>query len=314
VRKFQTTAFSAVVLFGVSLACSVALPLVRGAQSAQSANDPNRPPYAQNPRRAAAPAPPPAQPSVQQPSVRPASLKTAEKYSLSGPSGDEKILFDHVNEARVLTGLPALRWDTNLAAAARKHCSLLVQHEELSHQFPGEEGVKERARHAGAEFSVVAENVAVAGSPDEIHYEWMHSPPHRANILDAELTAIGIAEMPGNKGLYAVQDFSLAVEKLSLAEQEEKIRALISAAGVRTADNPERTQWSDARKTCQMTGSFVGSAGVFLKFDSADLSQLPPRLKTLLATGKYRSAAVGACDPGNDPDGFTHYKIAVLLY
>jgi len=265
--------------------------------TAQSGGDPNRPPYAQN--------------------SRPAPQRTALVAAASSgtvPSGDEKILFDHVNQSRVLAGLPALHWDANLAAAARKHCTLLVQHEALSHQFPGEEGVKERARHAGAEFSVVAENVALAPTPDELHYEWMHSPPHRANILDPELTAIGVAVMPGNKGLYAVQDFSLALETLTIYEQEQKIRALISTMGVRTADNPERTQWNDARKTCQMTSGFAGNAAAFVKFDTADLGELPTRLKTMLGSGKYRTAAVGACDVQSASDSFTHYRIAVLLY
>ena len=160
---------------------------------------------------------------------------------------------------------------------------------------------------------MAAENVALAGTPDEIHYEWMHSPPHRANILDPQLNAIGIAEMPGRKGLYAVQDFALAVEKLSLAQQEEKVRALISASGLRTEDNPERTQWNDARKTCQMSSGSAGQPAALLKFDGSDLSQLPARLQPLLSSGKYRSAAVGACDPGGI-DGFTHFRVAVLFY
>ena len=143
-------------------------------------------------------------------SVRQACQMGSE-ISTAEISGDEKVLFDHVNESRVLAGLSALRWDAKLAIAAREHCALLVQHDALSHQFPGEPGLQERLNSAGAEFSVAAENVALAPTPDEIHYEWMHSPPHRANILDPQLNAIGIAAMPGNRGLYAVQDFSHAV-------------------------------------------------------------------------------------------------------
>jgi len=270
------------------------------ASSAQSGSDPNRPPYAQSPRR------------TSQHSLKAAT--TTEKHSGNAPSGDEKILFDHVNESRVLVGLPPLHWDANLAAAARQHCALLVQHEALSHQFPGEQDLKLRLRQSGVEFSVAAENVAVAGSPDEIHYEWMHSPPHRANILDRDLNAIGIAEMPGRKGLYAVQDFAQGLESLTIYEQEVKIRALISAAGLHTADNPVHTQWNDARQSCQMASGYAGKASAFIKFDTADLSQLPAKLKTLLASGKYRTAAVGACEPGSNSDGFTRYRIAVLLF
>src|SRR5277367_4846609 len=267
--------------------------------SAQSSNDPNRPPSAQNSSRAI---------------PQRAAASAAQKPSPNGPSGAEKILFDQLNESRVLAGLSALRWDANQAAAARKHCALMVQHGALSHQFPGEAGLQQRLNEAGEEFSVAAENVAMAQTADEIHYEWMHSPPHRANILDPQLTAVGIATMPGNKGVYAVQDFALAFEKMTLSEQEEKIRELIRDMGVRTTDNPERTQWSDARKTCQMRDGYAGKAAYVVRFETADLSKLPAGLQKPLASKKYDAAAVGACAPANDGTGFTHFRFAVLLY
>jgi uncharacterized protein YkwD len=287
----------------VAIVLSMTLPGVMLAQnsaselSVQSAGDPNRPPSAQNPRR----------------TTQHAAAAPAQQSSTNAPSGDDKILFDHVNESRVLAGLPMLRWDADLAAAARKHCALLVEHESLSHQFPGEVDLKQRLQQSGAAFSVAAENVALAATPDELHSEWMHSPPHRANILDPELTAIGIAEMQGRKGLYAVQDFALAVDNLTIYEQEGKIRALIAATGIAVADSPGHLQGNDARKTCEMANGYAGKAAAYAKFDTADLSQLPARVKTLLNSGKYRSFAVGACDPGGS-DGFTHYRIAVLLY
>jgi uncharacterized protein YkwD len=277
---------SLIILFAV-------LPWLATAQS----SDPNRPPSAQHPTRNGSS---PAAHSGQQANLQPA--------------GAEKELFEHVNESRVLAGLSALHWDANLAAAARKHCALLVQHDGLSHQFPGEPDLKQRLNDAGAEFSVAAENVAVAQTSDEIHYEWMHSPPHRANILDPELTSIGIAAMPGNKGLFAVQDFSHAVEQLSLAEQEEKVRALIAANGVHTADNPEHTNWSDARRTCNMGDGYAGKPSSVTHFETWDLSQLPAKLQAALGSGKYRSAAVGACAPKNHGGGFTAYRLVVLLY
>ena len=263
--------------------------------AAQSA-DPNRPP------------------TVQRPAHRNASANRAtSQRDDSEPSGDEKVLFEHVNESRVLAGLSALRWDAKLAAAAREHCALLVQHDALSHQFPGEPGLQARLNSAGAEFSVAAENVALAPTPDEIHYEWMHSPPHRANILDPQLNAIGIAAMPGKRGLYAVQDFSHAVEQLSLPDQEEKVRNLIAATGVRTADNPEHTHWSDARKSCTMSSGFAGKPASVVHFETSDVSKLPPQLEASLRSGKYHSAAVGACEAPNS-NGFTQFRFTVLLY
>ncbi|MGA2421659.1 MAG: CAP domain-containing protein [Candidatus Acidiferrum sp.] len=306
--KPATSAFSvAQTLAVVAVVMAAALTVfscVGGARTsdslpaAQSSGDPNRPPSAQN----------------TPPRYHHTPISATERPSSGAPSGPEKLLFDQLNESRVLGGLQALRWDADLAAAARKHCAVMVQHEELSHQFAGEPALQQRLQQAGVGFSAAAENVAVAPTAEEIHYEWMHSPPHRANILDPQLTAVGIAAMAGNKGVYAVQDFALAVEKMSLIEQEERIRLLIAATGVRTADDPNHTQSNDARKTCLLPSGYAGKPASVVRFETADLSRLPDRLQKSLAGGKYRAAAVGACSPAEDGSGFTHFRLAVLLY
>ena len=261
---------------------------------AQSTNDPNRPPSAPASQRAAQHNP----------------QNASQQSAANGPSGDEKILFDHLNQSRAQAGLPALVWDAKLADAARKHCALMVQQRALSHQFSGEADLKERLQQAQAEFSVAAENVALAQSADQIHDQWMHSAPHRANILARDVNAVGIAEMPGGNSLYAVEDFAQAVESLSLPQQEEKIRNLLAAAGMNVVGEDKT---ADARKSCQ-TGKYSGPNAAFARFDSSDLNRLPPNLKPLLTAGQYHSAAVGACDPGRSSDGFTHYRVAVLFY
>ena len=105
----------------------------------------------------------------------------------------ERALFDAANRERTAQGLPALRWDDALANAARNHALLMAQRNTLSHQFPGEAPLQDRGRLAGARYTEIAENVAEGPTADVIHSGWMHSPPHRANLLDPELTAIGIA-------------------------------------------------------------------------------------------------------------------------
>jgi hypothetical protein len=50
-----------------------------------------------------------------------------------------------------------------------------------------------------------------------------------------------------------------------------------------------------------------------MRFTSDSLTQLPDELKTRLASGRYRQAAVGAC-AANSTVPFTSYNIAVLLY
>ncbi len=50
-----------------------------------------------------------------------------------------------------------------------------------------------------------------------------------------------------------------------------------------------------------------------MRFTAASLDHLPDTLRSRLASGKYHSAAVGACDAkGSGP--FTPYSIAVMLF
>jgi uncharacterized protein YkwD len=156
----------------------------------------------------------------------------------------ERALLEDANRERVAQGLGPLRWNANLAAAAHAHALQMVQHNTLSHQFSGEAPLQDRARSAGARFTEVAENVAEGPSAEMIHASWMHSPPHRANLLDPELTDIGIAVAVGAPGpgsgrapmLFAVQDFSQAVPDLSLNEQEHEVASALSAHGLQVTN------------------------------------------------------------------------------
>jgi uncharacterized protein YkwD len=163
----------------------------------------------------------------------------------------ERVLFDAANRERAAQGLAPLRWDDALANAAREHALLMEQRNTLSHQFPGEAALQDRGRSAGARFTEIAENIAEGPSAETIHTGWMNSPHHRANLLDPQLTAIGIAVVVGlprgggsaatygNGGagmLFAVEDFSQPVAILSLAEQERQVAAALAARGLQVAN------------------------------------------------------------------------------
>ncbi|HTQ63110.1 MAG TPA: CAP domain-containing protein [Candidatus Solibacter sp.] len=224
------------------------------------------------------------------------------------PSSDEQILLDSVNREREAAGLQPLKWDDALAAAALRHAERMVREPDLSHQYPGEPPLSERAAQAGARFSSVAENIALGPAAADIHYGWMHSPGHRRNILNPELTAVGIATIRGSAGLFAVQDFARQVEDLSLRQQEEQVISLLLKNGLRRA-----TATQDARKTCAMASGYAGSrVSYIVHFEVMDLSKLPDQLASKVHTRAYQEAAVGAC-PSTDPGGFTRYRIAVLL-
>jgi hypothetical protein len=221
----------------------------------------------------------------------------------------ESILLNAANRDRTAAGLLPLQWDAALAAAARQHAQRMVRMNTLSHQFPGEPPMQDRARQAGARFSLVAENVAEGPNVPGLHTQWMNSPPHRANLLDPGLNAVGIAVIQSGGMLFAVEDFASVVPALTLDAQESRVASQIAARGIRAANSTP-----DARKTCQLERGWAGSRPAsVLRYETADLSRLPEDIDQKVGSGKYHSAAVGACEASGGGD-FARFRIAILLY
>jgi hypothetical protein len=221
-----------------------------------------------------------------------------------------QILFESANRERAAKGLGLLKWDPTLAEAAHQHAQRMAEQNTLSHQLPGEPDLLARAKQAGAHFSSLAENVAEGPSAEEIHKQWTHSPPHRANLLDPQLNSIGIATANHGGILFAVEDFSLATLKLSLEEEEGIVEAKLAASGLRLLNYR-----ADARRSCVMDNGYAGkhTPSFVLHYATPDLETLPEILEQRIQTGKYHSAVVGAC-PSNAKLGFSNYRIAVLLF
>lgn len=119
-------------------------------------------------------------------------------------------LFQAINRERAANGLPPLKWDEALANAARQHAQAMAAQKSISHGFPGEPSLPSRATRAGARFSWLSENVAAGPSTENISEQWMHSPNHRANLLDADMDTIGAGAVERNGVVFAVADFSKA--------------------------------------------------------------------------------------------------------
>ena len=147
-------------------------------------------------------------------------------------SAADLALLNAANHDRAAFGLPSLQWDPALAAAAHQHAVAMAERNTISHQFPGELPVQDRAHRAGARFSIIAENVAEGPSVPGLHTQWMNSPPHRANLLNPELNAVGIAVVPSGNLYFAVEDFSTAVVALNLEQQEQQVASQLAARGV----------------------------------------------------------------------------------
>lgn len=218
------------------------------------------------------------------------------------------------NQSRAQAGLPPLAWDGPLATAAMKHCERMSVEGPLAHQYPGELDLSERASLSGAHFNLIAENIALGQSPAQIHNDWMHSPGHRENLLNAQVDHIGIAVIARHGNLYAVEDFARDIRAYTPDQAEAQVASLIRAAGLRLRPDP-----ADARRACladhglpnHLTG---GEPTYDIRWQSADLDHLPPSLQAQLRSGQYQQAAVGSCAARDVQTGFTQYRLAVLLY
>jgi hypothetical protein len=226
------------------------------------------------------------------------------------PATAAKIMFDAANRERFSRGLPRLQWDDNLASAALAHAQRMARENSIGHQFSGEPPLLTRVARTGAHFSELAENVAVGPDAVVIHSEWMHSPPHRANLLAANMNSLGIGVAERDGQLFAVEDFSDAVAALSLEGQERQTGARLEELGLRLTGNTQ-----DARRDCSMPRGFTGNPAPRFKvrYTTTDPSQLPQALEDKIRSGHYRAVAVGAC-PSSDRTGFTGYRLSVFLY
>ena len=128
----------------------------------------------------------------------------------TGASAAEQQLFAGVNRARKAQGLPGLKWDETLAAAARRHAGLMAQHNSAEHGYAGEPSLASRATQAGAHFVWLAENVIQGSSVQAIQEEFLKSANHRANMLDTEMNSAGVGVVERGGQLFAVEDFSKA--------------------------------------------------------------------------------------------------------
>ncbi|TDP97427.1 CAP domain-containing protein [Labedaea rhizosphaerae] len=110
-----------------------------------------------------------------------------------------------VNQERADAGCAPLRADSRLAAAAQGHSSDMSRRDYFSHTTPEGKTFDVRIKEAGYA-QPGAENIAMGQrSAAEVMDAWMHSDGHRRNILNCDLTAIGIGL--DTDGWYWTQDF-----------------------------------------------------------------------------------------------------------
>ncbi|MFJ5548112.1 CAP domain-containing protein [Streptomyces sp. NPDC093225] len=113
-----------------------------------------------------------------------------------------------VNDHRAEAGCGPLKADTDLTRAARAYSATMRKAGVLSHTGPDGSTMTSRIEAAGYAWSGLGENIA-QGQQDAaaVVDAWMHSPGHRANILNCKFTEIGVGVDRGTGGPWWTQDF-----------------------------------------------------------------------------------------------------------
>ncbi len=235
-----------------------------------------------------------------------ALAQSAVSSAGSESAAAEQELFRMINRDRTEAGLPELEWNEWLAQAARRHAEEMARRGQLSHQFPGEPRMRDRIAATALRSNASAENVALGQTTAEVNDEWMHSPGHRANILDSKYNAIGVAVVRSGDKLYAVTDFAHAVPALSASDLEDAVSTAINQTRARKKlpllarkQDPELRRYACemARKDRINANALLGRPNVSasLAFTDPDPADFGSHFRDLANLATSQAFAVGAC-------------------
>lgn len=124
----------------------------------------------------------------------------------SNVTGYEQEVIRLVNEIRAENGLKALTYDWELGRVARFKSQDMKDNKYFAHNSPVYGTPFQMIRNFGISFRSAGENIAKGYStPQAVVNGWMNSSGHRANILNAGYTHIGVGYVSG--GNYWTQMF-----------------------------------------------------------------------------------------------------------
>ena len=145
------------------------------------------------------------------------AASTAAATSASGGTSATTCSFDEnaqfvtqlqtlINDERTGAGLPALTVNTQLATAAKNHAVDMLCNNYLSHIGLDGSTPEQRVQKAGFTASLVVEDLyalhpAYGGNPQSAFDWWMGDADSKADLLNANTTAVGIAYVTSDESL-----------------------------------------------------------------------------------------------------------------
>ena len=134
----------------------------------------------------------------------------------------------------------------------------------------------------------------------------MHSPPHRANLLNPAYNVVGLGVVRGGDRLYIVQDFGHALPNYSTVEVKEHIAATVAQAR-HQANQPDLARsdlpTADDAACSMAQADKLGTSPIHqlaqrytvLTYTSLHPETLPTNAGRVLASHNLRSFSLGTC-------------------
>jgi uncharacterized protein YkwD len=240
----------------------------------------------------------------------------------SRPSSHETQLFELVNQDRTRSGLARLEWSDGIAQAARAHSKLLMEHQTVSHQFPGEPALFERLGALRLRFDAAAENAAAGNGVRANHDNLMRSPGHRANLLSREFNAIGIGILERDDVLYITENFAHVLPTFSESEFREAVVAAFNEARRNHGNAPVKARSDDRLREAACTNGGDTQAlanrlpGVFqvAAFTASDPMSLSPQMEQAARSANIRRVSLGVCFHPGGTQGFANFWVVAAFY
>lgn len=133
-------------------------------------------------------------PSASSSYTKPSPSSSTSKPSTSGSFADyqQKVL-ELVNQERAAAGLKPLTMNTKLSEVAAMKSQDMANLGYFDHTSPTYGSPFDMMKQFGISYKAAGENIAKGQtSPEQVMDGWMNSPGHRANILNANFTQLGV--------------------------------------------------------------------------------------------------------------------------
>jgi len=145
-----------------------------------------------------------------------------------------RALLDRINETRREAGIEPVQAFEALRDVAIAHSRDMVGNDFIGHTSPRTGSPADRVRAAQLSTGLVLENIGRGYSADEIHRGLLESPGHRANLVNPDVTHVGIgvvAQTEGNRSAFIVTEVFIRMQgEVDVSAAPAQILELINAA------------------------------------------------------------------------------------